>query len=212
MQRKFFGRLAWVGVVAVVLMASGVGFLWAERTSKTQANPLTTTQVSSATTTQSSPVAAAPQQARPLPEHPLEQMGVAGLTPSDGLPPTSLSEEEVIMLVTEGTWGPYREQYEDKYPASAMPATYDTAENTMGPAADKLPVWVVTLQGWGPPVHCGLGDFPSGAVDPETSDSEENVSQDQRTCTPGQSNAYVIVDAKTGQELGSWHYGEPVWK
>ena len=137
MQRKFFGRLAWVCVVAVVLMASGVGFLWIERTSKAQANPLTTTQVSSTTTTQSSPVVAAPQQARPLPEHPLEQIGVAALTQSDGLPPTSLSEEEVIMLVTERIWGPHRQQYEDEYPASAMPATYHAGENAMGPAAGK---------------------------------------------------------------------------
>ena len=115
------------------------------------------------------------------------------------------------MLVTERTWGPYRQQYEGVYPASAMPVTYYAEENAMGPAADKLPVWVVTLHGWGPPVRCGL-DFPPGPVDPETSDSEENVSQDQRMCTPGQSNAYAIVDARTGQDLGSWHYGEPVWK
>ena len=194
-QRKFFGRLAWVGVVAVVLMASGVGFLWVERTLKTQANP----------------VAAAPQQARPLPEHPLERMGVAGLTQRDGLPPMSLSEEEVIMLVRERTWGPYHQHYED-YAASAMPATYHAEQNAMGPAADGLPVWVVILHGWGPPVRCGL-DSPPGAVDPETSDSEENASQDERACTPGQSNAYAIVDARTGQGLGSWHYGEAaVWK
>ena len=81
----------------------------------------------------------------------------------------------------------------------------------MGPEADGLPVWVVTLEGWGPSVPCGLGDFPSGAVDPGTEDSA-GASQNQSQCTPGQSNAYTIVNAKTGQDLGTWHYGEPVWE
>ena len=93
MQRKSFGRLAWVGVAAAILMASGVGFLWVDRTMETPAAAVAPTQ--------SSPSAAVPQQARVLPEHPLEQMGVAGLAPSEGLPADSLSEERVIELVTE---------------------------------------------------------------------------------------------------------------
>ena len=193
MQRKSFGRLAWVGVAAAILMVSGVGFLWVDRTIET-------------------PSAAVPQQASVLPEHPLERMGVAGLAPSEGLPADSLSEERVIELVTERVWGEYRSEYSDAYPATAVAAVYNAQENAMGPAADGLPVWVVTLQGWGPPVHCGLGDLPSGAVDPGTEDSA-GASQNRGQCTPGQSNGYAIVDAKTGQGLGSWHYGEPaVWK
>lgn len=203
MQRKSFGRLAWVGVVAVILMASGVGFLWAERTPETPAQAVVPTQSSSST--------ADPQQAPPLPEHPLNQMGVAGLGPSEGLPTESLSEEAVIELVTERVWGAHRSEYSDEYPATAVPAIYHAQENVMGPAADGLPVWVVTLEGWGPPVPCGLGDFPSGAVDPGTGDSE-GTSQDQLQCTPGQSNAYAIVNAETGQDLGTSHYGEPVWE
>ena len=35
MQRKSFGWLAWVGVAAAILMASGVGFLWVDRTMET---------------------------------------------------------------------------------------------------------------------------------------------------------------------------------
>ena len=82
----------------------------------------------------------------------------------------------------------------------------------MGPAADGLAVWVVILEGWGSPVPCGLGDLPSGAVDAGTGDSE-GAAQGQRRCTPGKSNAYAIVDAKTGQVLGAWHYGAPpVWE
>ena len=203
MQRRSFGMVALVGVAAVILMASGVGFLWSERTPETPGHAVVPTQ--------ESPLAAAPQQAHPLPEHPLEQMGVAGLTPSHGLPADSLSEERAIKLVTEGVWGAHRSEYIDEYPATAVPAVYNAQENAMGPAADGLAVWVVTLEGWGLPVPCGLGDLPSGAVDPGAEDSE-GTSQDQRRCTPGQSNTYVIVDAKTGQVLGSWHYGEPVWE
>jgi len=139
-------------------------------------------------------------------------MGVAGLSPSEGLPTDSLSKENVIELVTERVWGEYRSELIDEYPATAVPAVYNAQESVMGPAADGLPVWVVTLEGWGPPVTCGLGDFPSGAVDPGEGDAE-GTSQDQRQCTPGQSNGYSIVDAKTGQDLGAWHYGAPpVWE
>ena len=137
-------------------------------------------------------------------------MGVAGLAPSEGLRAESLSEEKVIELVTERVWGAHRSEYSDEYPATAVPAIYHAQENAMGPAVDGLPVWVVTLKGWGPPVPCGLGGFPSGAVEPGTGDSEG--SRDQRRCTPGQSNTYAIVNAKTGQDLGTWHYGEPVWE
>ncbi len=191
MQRKFFGRLAWVGVAAAILMASGVGFLWVDRTMET-------------------PSAAVPQQASVLPEHPLEQMGVAGLAPSEGLPADSLSEERVIELVTERVWGVHRSEYSDAYPATAVAAVYNAQENAMGPAADGLPVWVVTLEGWGPPGRCGVGLPSPGQPRPEDS---AGASQNQGQCTPGQSNAYAIVDAKTGQGLGSWHYGQPaVWK
>ena len=102
MQRRSFGMLAWVGVAAVILMASGVGFLWADR--------ILETPVQAVVPTQASPSAAAPQQASPLPEHPLEQMGVAGLAPSEGLPTDSLSKENVIELVTERVWGEYRSE------------------------------------------------------------------------------------------------------
>ena len=201
MQRSSFGILALVGVAAVILMASGVGFLWLERTPKTP--------VQAVASMHAVPSAAALQQASPLPEHPLKQMGVAGLSPSEGLPTDSLSKENVIELVTERVWGEHRSELIDEYPATAVPAVYNAQENAMGPAADGLPVWVVTLEGWGPPVICGLGDFPSGAVDPRAEDS----SQDRRQCTPGKSNAYAIVDAKTGQVLGAWHYGAPlVWE
>ena len=203
MQRKSFGRLAWVGVAAVILMASGIGFLWADRALETPAQVVVPTQAG--------PSAAAPQQARPLPEHPLKQMGVAGLAPSDGLPAEALSEEKVIELVTERVWGAHRSEYIDKHPGTAVPAIYHAQENAMGPAVDGLPVWVVILEGWGPPVPCGLGHWPSGAVDPGTGGSE-GTSQDERQCTRGKSNGYSIVDAQTGQGLGSWHYGEPVWK
>ena len=84
-----------------------------------------------------------------MPEHPLESMGIAKLTESQGMPEDAITEEEAIDLVTELTWGPERDFYLDKHPASAIPATYNAEENSMGPAADNLPVWVVVLDGWG---------------------------------------------------------------
>lgn len=204
MQRRPFVMLALVGVAAVILMASGVGFLWTERTPEAP--------VQAVVPSQASPLAGAPQQVSPLPEHPLQQMGVAGLSPSEGLPTDSLSKEKVIELVTERVWGEYRSELIDDYPATAVPAVYNAQENAMGPAADGLPVWVVILEGWRLPVPCGLGNLPAGAVDPGEENSE-GTSQDQRRCTPGKSNGYTIVNAKTGQVLGAWHYGAPpVWE
>ncbi len=196
MRRKSFSRLAWVGIVAALLIASGTGVLWLERASATQASSAGTIS----------------QQTHPLPEHPFEHMGVAGLTPSPGLPENAMSEAKATDLVVERTWGPYRKEYEDKYPANAIPAIYNAKEHSMGPAANETPVWLVILKGWGPPARCGLGSFPLGAVDPQAERPDKDTPQGQSKCTPGQSNAYVIVDAVTGQVLGSWHFGKPVWE
>ena len=145
-----------------------------------------------------------------LPEHPLESMGIAKLTESQGLPEQAITEEEAIDLVRELTWGPQRDFYLDIHPASAIPATYEAEENSMGPAADNLPVWVVVLDGWGRSAsNCGGGIGPQ--ADPEASgksSGEEGTGSDG-PCLRVRPNGYTIVDAVTGQHLASWHYGKP---
>ena len=146
MQRWILTTTAWAGIIAIILVAFGFGFLRLGATSETAASP-------APGTVNQSLEAASPQQKlgqdSPLPEHPLESMGIAKLTERQGFPEDAITEEEVIGRVTKTTWGPQRDSYVDKHPASAIPATYDAEENTMGPAADNLPVWVVVLDGLG---------------------------------------------------------------
>jgi hypothetical protein len=152
--------------------------------------------------------AASPQQvAQPdqLPKHPLEHMGIAGLTPSIGMLDNAVTEAQAVDIVTEYTWGTYRDELVKNYPPSAVPAVYDAKESVTGPSAEGRPVWVVTLEGWGPPVPCAAPDIPPGPEDPDAQHSSRSASQDE--CTPGKSNAHVIVDAVSGQILAGWHYG-----
>jgi hypothetical protein len=139
--------------------------------------------------------AASPQQvAQPdqLPKHPLEHMGIAGLTSSIGMPDDAITDAQAIDVVTEYVWGPYRDELVKNYPPSVVPAVYDAKESVPGPSAEGLPVWVITLEGWGPPGSCGTG-------------SSAGFSNDE--CIPTKSNAYIIVDAVSGQVLTDWHSG-----
>ena len=165
MHRQRLSTLVWLGAVSALLAALGAGSLWWERASETAANQEAINSQEDSGVTLPEPGLA---QESDLPEHPLESMGIAKLTESQGMPEEAITEEEAIDLVTELTWGPERDFYLDEHPASASPATYDAEENTMGPAADNLPVWVVVLDGWGRSVsNCGRGIGPQG--DPEAS-------------------------------------------
>ena len=205
MHRQRLSTIVWLGAVLALLAALGAGSLWWERASETAANQEAINSQEDSGVTLPEPELT---QESDLPEHPLESMGIAKLTESQGMPEDAISEEEAIDLVTELTRGPERDFYLDKHSASAIPATYDAEENTMGPAADNLPVWVVVLDGWGPPVPCGVG-LPPGWVDPAVERPAEDKSQSEQECITGKSNAYIIVDAVTGQHLASWHYGKP---
>ena len=208
MRRRQLTTIAAATIMVVILAIFGVGFLWLGGNQEIAASP-------GPGGLNPSIEADSPQQEltqeSDLPKHPLESMGTAKLTESQGMPEDAITEEEAIDLVTELTWGPERDFYLDKHSASAIPATYDAEENTMGLAADNLPVWVVVLDGWGPPVPCGVG-LPPGWVDPAVERPAEDKSQSEQECITGKSNAYIIVDAVTGQHLASWHQGEREWK
>jgi hypothetical protein len=53
-------------------------------------------------------------------------------------------------------------------------------------------------------VPCGI-NLPPGSENPEAQRWFKSSSQDE--CVPGKSNAYVIVDAISGQILAGWHFG-----
>ena len=139
-----------------------------------------------------------------LPKHPLEHTGIAKLSESTGMPDNAIPEAKAIDIVTESTWGPYRDELVKDHPPTVLPAVYDARESVTGPPADHLPVWVVTLAGWGPPTPCGI-DLPPGPENPEAQRWFKSASQDE--CVPGKSNAYIIVDAVSGQILAGWHSG-----
>lgn len=147
----------------------------------------------------------AQQLADRLPRHPFEDIGVAGLAESTSMPEDAISQSDAMDIATESTWGSYREELLKNYPATAEPAVYKARESVMGPAAEGLPVWVVTLQGWGPSGRCGAPG-PPGPEGPE--DQPPIEPEPEAECMPGQSNAYIIVNAVSGQVLGSWHYGQ----
>ena len=194
MHRQRLRTIVWLGAVLALLAALGAGSLWWERASETAANQEAINSQEDSGVTLPEPELA---QESDLPEHPLESMGRAKLTESQGMPEEAITEEEAIDLVRELTWGPQRDFYEERHPASAIPATYDAEENTMGPAADNLPVWVVVLDGWGRSASaCGIGPRSDGT------DSDG-------PCLTVRPNGYNIVDAVTGQHLASWHYGKP---
>ena len=124
----------------------------------------------------------------------LEDMGIARLTESQGMPEGAITEEDAINIATELTWGSYRDEYLDTYPTSGIAATYNSEESVMGAAADDLPVWVVILEGWGKPAStCSI-------VGPRLAEGSDE-------CITVKSSAYIIVDAVTGQDLASWHFG-----
>ena len=104
--------IAWAGIMVVILAIFGVGLLWLGRTPETEATNS--------------------RQDSSLPEHPLEHMGIAKLTESQGIPEDAITEAEAIDLVIKATWGPHRDFYLERHPALAMPATYDAEEKYNG--------------------------------------------------------------------------------
>jgi hypothetical protein len=141
--------------------------------------------------------ASLPQDTEPehLPKHPLEDSGVAGLTESAGMLENAISQSEAIDIVAKTTWGHYRAELQEKYPATVAPAVYNAKESVMGSGVEGRAVWVVTLQGWGPALLCGSPALPS----------EPDAEND---CVPGQSNGHYIIDAVSGELLAGWHFGE----
>jgi hypothetical protein len=160
----------------------------------------------SAAETYANPDSPEPQKrdANSLPEHPFEEMGVAGLSESEGMPEDAITEAEAIDIVIRHTWGTVADELVENHPASAVPAAYNAQESVMGPEADNVPVWVVTLEGWGMQGYCGVG-IPA----PEQSLAEWKAEQAKYKCIPGKGYAHFIVDAVSGQQLGSWHATRP---
>ena len=183
---------AWLWVAGLMLIASLGSFPMGCSTAETYANP-------------DSPD---PQErdADSLPEHPLEEMGVAGLSESEGMPEDAITEAEAIEIVIKRIWGPDADADElaKEYPASTVPATYNAQENAMGPSADNVPVWVVSLEGWGMQGYCGVGMPALGQ-----SREEWEAEQAKYECIPSKGYARAIVDAVSGQLLGSWHATRP---
>ena len=184
MRPRLLTTTALSAVIVAVMAALGIGFFWMGNAPETEANP----------------EAINSQKDSSLPEHPLESMGIAKLTESQGIPENAITEEEAINLVVDATWGPYKGEYVDKHPAWAISATYDAEANTMGPAADKLSVWVVVLDGWGRSAStCSI-------IGPGGNPNNPRVGDD---CITVKVSAYIILDAVTGQEMASWHFGKP---
>jgi hypothetical protein len=67
------------------------------------------------------------------PQHPFEHMGIASLTPSIGMPDNAITKAQAVNIVTERTWGAYRDELVKDYPPSAIPAVYDARKSVTGP-------------------------------------------------------------------------------
>ena len=102
MHRQRLSTIVWLGAVLALLAALGAGSLWWERASETAANQEAINSQEDSGVTLPEPELT---QESDLPEHPLESMGIAKLTESQGMPEDAISEEEAIDLVTELTRG-----------------------------------------------------------------------------------------------------------
>jgi hypothetical protein len=148
-ERQRLTIVALLGVVSVLLIIS-LGVFWLARSSSIFANRKPGNSNGDAAASSQHQVAEPDQ----LPRHPFEHMGIAYLTPSTSMPDNAVTEAQAIDIVTEYIWGAYQDELVKNYPPSAVPAVYDAGESVMGPAAEKLPVRVVILEGWGPPALC----------------------------------------------------------
>lgn len=113
----------------------------------------------------------------------------ATLSPLESLPQGALSREEAADIVYSRTFGSkYIAGARQDYPAQVDSALYTTTANPSGPAAERLPVWVVTIPGWGvgPVVPLGISDADQYSYHVET---------------------VAIIDALTGADVTGWGHG-----
>ena len=151
-----------VGVTLVVLPANG--------------NAETQVQRSAAPTATAAP-------SNGLPTYQLPSGGV--LTPLNTLPSGAMSGDEVIRFLFVSKFGPtLSDSFRQQYPAHAVSALYSAVATSAGLAAENQPVWVVIIDGWGP---------PPALESPGTRYKAETV---------------LIVDAVTGAPLASWAHGQ----
>lgn len=132
-QRLFI--LVVLGVMSFLLLGF-LGIIWLARSSTIFGSPSPGSSNVGAEAPSQQPTAEPGQ----LPKHPFEHMGVAGLSPSSGMPDNAITEAQAIDIVTQYTWGSYRGGLVKKYPPSAIPAVYNARESVMGPSVEGQPV------------------------------------------------------------------------